>query len=142
MAARFDVLVEALEGDPLAATSLAEGAARLNGRSDVALLARLPALLHVLDALDRRDADDIRRCVRTMALGMKRFALRAAERGNAVPYLDDDDELHEYCYVVAGCVGEMLTRLLARGLPGDDATLAERRLALSPVVGEALQLTN
>jgi farnesyl-diphosphate farnesyltransferase len=142
VAARFDALVEALAGDPLAATSLATGAARLNGRSDVALLARLPALLHVLDALDARDAEDIRRCVRTMALGMKRFATRAAERGPAVPYLDDDAELHEYCYVVAGCVGEMLTRLLEHGLGGDDAALAERRLALAPVVGEALQLTN
>ena len=25
------------------------------------------------------------------------------------PYLDDDAELRDYCYVVAGIVGEMLT---------------------------------
>ena len=142
MAARFDALVAALEGDGAAATRLAQGATSLNGRSDVALLVRLPALLHVLESLHAGDADDIRRCVRTMALGMKRFAARGAERGPAVPYLDDDAELHEYCYVVAGCVGEMLTRLLEHGLPEDRADLAERRLALAPVVGEALQLTN
>ena len=142
MAARFDALVAALEGDGAAATRLAQGATSLNGRSDVALLVRLPALLHVLESLHAGDADDIRRCVRTMALGMKRFAARGAERGPAVPYLDDDDELHEYCYVVAGCVGEMLTRLLEHGLPEDRSDLAERRLALAPVVGEALQLTN
>ena len=142
MAARFDALVAALEGDEAAAARLSGGALSLNGRSDVALLVRLPALLHVLDSLDPRDADDIRRCVRTMALGMKRFAMRAAERGPAVPYIDDDAELHEYCYVVAGCVGEMLTRLLAHGLPGESPELAARRLALAPVVGEALQLTN
>ena len=142
MAARFDALVAALEGDCAAATRLAQGATSLNGRSDVALLVRLPALLHVLESLHAGDADDIRRCVRTMALGMKRFAARGAERGPAVPYLDDDDELHEYCYVVAGCVGEMLTRLLEHGLPEDRSDLAERRLALAPVVGEALQLTN
>ena len=142
MAARFDALVAALVGDEAAAARLSGGALSLNGRSDVALLVRLPALLHVLASLDPRDADDIRRCVRTMALGMKRFATRAAERGPAVPYLDDDAELHEYCYVVAGCVGEMLTRLLAHGLPGESPELAARRLALAPVVGEALQLTN
>ena len=142
IAARFDALVAALDGDESSATRLAQGAASLNGRSDVALLVRLPALLHVLAALDPRDADDIRRCVRTMALGMKRFATRAAERGPTVPYLDDDAELHEYCYVVAGCVGEMLTRLLEHGMGDDRSDVAARRLALAPVVGEALQLTN
>jgi farnesyl-diphosphate farnesyltransferase len=142
MGARFDALVTALDGDGAAALRLATGATSLNGRSDVALLVRLPALLHVLASLEQRDAADIRRCVRTMALGMKRFATRAAERGPSVPYLDDDAELHEYCYVVAGCVGEMLTRLLEHGLPKDGPDVAERRLALAPVVGEALQLTN
>src|SRR5262245_14729578 len=142
MSARFDALVASLDGDDDAAATLSVGARALHMRSDVALLVRLPALLRVLRALDPRDADDIRACVRTMAMGMKRFATRAAERGNAGPYLDDDAELHEYCYVVAGCVGEMLTRLLAHGLDGDDAHLAERRLSLAPVVGEALQLTN
>src|SRR6185369_3259201 len=142
MEARFDALVASLDGDGAAAVRLSEGAASMNGRSDVALLARLPALLHVLASLDERDAADIRRCVRTMALGMKRLATRAATRGPAVPYLDDDAELHEYCYAVAGCVGEMLTRLLEHGLPEDRSDLAERRLALAPVVGEALQLTN
>ena len=142
MARRFDALIAAMEGDELGVASLATGAASLNGRSDVALLVRLPALLRVLHALDPADAADIRQCVRTMSLGMKRFATRAAERGTAVPYLDDDQELHEYCYVVAGCVGEMLTRLLAHGLPAESGEQAARRLALAPVVGEALQLTN
>jgi farnesyl-diphosphate farnesyltransferase len=142
MGRRFDALVAALEGDEVEAAELARGATSLNGRSDVALLVRLPALLRLLASLPPGDADDIRRCVRTMALGMRRFATRAAERGPALPYLDDDAELHEYCYTVAGCVGEMLTRLLTRGLSGDEPSLAERRLALAPVVGEALQLTN
>src|SRR5262245_64824725 len=45
MGARFDALVAALEGDEDAAATLAEGARALHGRSDVALLVRLPALL-------------------------------------------------------------------------------------------------
>ena len=106
------------------------------------LLVRLPALLHVLDSLPPADAADVRTCVGTMARGMKRYAMRAAERGARVPYLEDDAELHDYCYVVAGCVGEMLTRLVERDIVDDDSATAERRLALAPVVGEALQLTN
>ena len=140
--ARFDALLAGLDGDRDAARSLSAGAAAQHARADMDLLARLPALLLVLDSLLPDDAADVRRCVRTMALGMKRYATRAAERGARVPYLDDDAELHDYCYVVAGCVGEMLTRLVARDITEDDDWTAARRLELAPVVGEALQLTN
>jgi farnesyl-diphosphate farnesyltransferase len=142
MAARFDDLVGALAGDADAATRLSRGAAAQRPRADLDLIARLPALLSVLDALEPADAADVRACVTTMTLGMKRYATRAVERGHETPYLDDDRELRDYCYVVAGCVGEMLTRLVARGLPDDDADTVRRRLELAPVVGEALQLTN
>ncbi|HEY6196511.1 MAG TPA: squalene/phytoene synthase family protein, partial [Candidatus Eisenbacteria bacterium] len=146
VAARFDSLLAALDGDADAARALSAAASAQHARADMDLLVRLPALLRLLDALAPADAADVRQCVRTMALGMKRYATRAAERGALVPYLDDDAELHDYCHVVAGCVGEMLTRLVARDLAadaaGDDAATASRRLALAPVVGEALQLTN
>ena len=142
MAARFDALPLALDGDREAAAWLAAGARAQRSREDLNLIARLPALLHVLESLPADDATDVRTCVRTMAAGMKRYATRAAERGPRVPYLDDDAELHDYCHVVAGCVGEMLTRLVTRGLADDPPALAARRLALAPVVGEALQLTN
>jgi farnesyl-diphosphate farnesyltransferase len=142
MADRFDRLLAALDGDERAGQSLAVEAAARPARADLTLLARLPALLQVLAALEPADAADVRTCVRTMTTGMRRYATRAATRGLAVPYLDDDAELHDYCFVVAGCVGEMLTRLVARTLPDDPPALAERRLALAPVVGEALQLTN
>ena len=143
MAERFDELVAALEGDRAAADRLATAAAALRPRADdLDLLTRLPALLRVLDSLDPADAEDVRRCVRTMTDGMKRYATRAAGRSGLEPYLEDDTELHDYCHVVAGCVGEMLTRLVSRTIEDDDARVAERRLALAPVVGEALQLTN
>jgi farnesyl-diphosphate farnesyltransferase len=142
VAERFDALLAALDGDPSAAWGLAGGAAALPPHDELDVLARLPALLHVLDSLPGADAADVRLCVRTLALGMKRYATRAAARGPAAPYLDDDAELHDYCYVVAGCVGEMLTRLVSREIPDDDPARAARRLALAPVVGEALQLTN
>ncbi len=142
ISARFDTLLAALDHDREAAARLSADASAQRPRADMGLLVRLPALLHVLDSLPPADAVDVRRCVRTMALGMQRYATRAAARGARVPYLDDDAELRDYCYVVAGCVGEMLTQLVARDLVHDDAALAARRLELAPVVGEALQLTN
>lgn len=141
--ARFATLQAGLDGDRGAADSIAAEAARVAGdHSDMALLAHLPVVLRVLDDLPSADADAVRSGVRTLCEGMRRYTVRAIERGAEVPHLDDEHELHDYCYVVAGCVGEMLTRLfaLAGRLP-DDAVQAER-LALSPTVGEALQLTN
>jgi len=135
VAARFDALLAAIEGDAGAARSLSAAAAAQRARADMDLLVRLPALLHVLDSLRPDDAADVRRCVRTMALGMKHYATREAMRGTRVPYLDDD-------VAVVVQFGEMLTRLVARDLRDDDAETAARRLALAPVVGEALQLTN
>jgi farnesyl-diphosphate farnesyltransferase len=73
---------------------------------------------------------------------MERYAARAARRGPSLPYLDDERELDDYCWTVAGCVGVMLTEVFAAeyGLANDG--VQEQRLAVAPVVGEALQLTN
>jgi farnesyl-diphosphate farnesyltransferase len=72
---------------------------------------------------------------------MCRYAARAATRPPGTPYLDGEAELHDYCWIVAGCVGVMLTRL-AEATAGGSAAAQARRLELAPVVGEALQLTN
>ncbi len=143
VSARFDRLLAALDGDDVAAGSLAAAAATTaDGRDDLALVAALPRVLSVVATLPAGHQAALRLGVGTLASGMRRYATRAATRGEQVPYLDTEEELHDYCYVVAGCVGEMLTRLHAAeyALPEDDA-FAER-FALSPVVGEALQLTN
>ncbi len=141
---RFATLLASLDGQPEAAEALANEAATVAGnRPDMQLLKHLPKVLRVLAGLPRAEGQAVRDGVRTLSQGMQRYAVRAIERGPHVPHLDDEAELHDYCYVVAGCVGEMLTRLFAHtaGLPEhDDAQTS--RLALSPVVGEALQLTN
>lgn len=140
---RFELLLASLCGEVAAARTLAAQAARVAaGRADLGLVSRLGSVLRVLDHLPVAQAAAVRDCVLTLTRGMRRYAVRAIERGPGVPHLDDEHELHDYCYVVAGCVGEMLTRLFAQtGRLADDAMQAER-LALSPVVGEALQLTN
>ena len=141
---RFAALLASLDNEPGAAETLAtEAAAAAGNRPDMQLLTQLPRVLRVLAGLPRAEALAVRDGVRTLSQGMQRYAVRAVERGAQVPHLDDEAELHDYCYVVAGCVGEMLTRLFAHtgGLPEEDDAQATR-LALSPVVGEALQLTN
>jgi farnesyl-diphosphate farnesyltransferase len=150
---RFFQLIAAVKGDTRMAEELAAGAASLRGRASAAhveLVARTPEVLRAFSALPVADRVDVGEAVIVMALGMRRYAGRAAERrakaaGGAegallVPYLDDDAELKDYCWIVAGCVGVMLTRLFGRRVPASAADA--RRLELAPVVGEGLQLTN
>jgi len=141
--ARFDRLIAALAGDRTPAAELSGAAAGVDGgRAEFELLAELPRVLRVHAALPPADREAVTSCLRTLATGMRRYATRAAGRSAASPYLDDERELHDYCFVVAGCVGIMLTRLFATRVPARDPATEERRLALAPAVGEALQLTN
>jgi len=140
---RFAALGRVLGGDVEAAESLAAGARRLGGSgADLALLSDLPKILVAYGTLPEEDRSAIATGVGTMAAGMSRYSARAAGRAPGACYVDDEDELHDYCWVVAGCVGVMLTQLLERRLgPGPDP-LRERRREAAPIVGEALQLTN
>ena len=139
---RFDLLQAAIGGDEAAARALAARAEPLAaGRADLALVASLPRVWRAWRALPSPDRECVGEGVATMTEGMRRYAGRAAGRPPGLPYLDTEAELHEYCFVVAGCVGVMLTRLAARRAPAAAAVEA-RRLALAPRVGEALQLTN
>jgi farnesyl-diphosphate farnesyltransferase len=140
--ARFDLLLLALGDDPVPAEALAARARALPaGGSDLELLAGLPRVRRSWLALAPGDRTIVAEGVRTMAQGMSRYAARAAGRPAGAPYLDDEAELHDYCWVVAGCVGVMLTRLFAARSPAPPE-LERRRLELAPDVGEALQLTN
>jgi len=141
--ARFALLLAALGDDEAPGQELAGGVRGVpGGRSDLELVAGLPRLLRVWRTLPPVDRAALGDCVRTLAPGMCRYAARAAERPPGTPYLDTEAELHDYCWVVAGCVGVMLTRLCGARHPASDPALERRRLELAPTVGEALQLTN
>jgi farnesyl-diphosphate farnesyltransferase len=146
IAGRFARFLDALAGDLAASERLAgDAAACAGGREDLELVAHLPAVLRAFEALDDHDRHPIAEAVKEMGRGMRRYAVRGAARapaqGEPPPYLDTEVELHDYCFVVAGCVGVMLTRLFNRRALAEEAVVAER-LALAPIVGEALQLTN
>lgn len=148
---RFDAFAAALGGDAAAAASLATAApasgpspaAARHPDSDFDLLAHLPLVLEAFRALEPGDREAVAEGVRTMSDGMRRYAARAARRGPGVCYVDDEAELRDYCWVVAGCVGVMLTKLHERRAgPEPAGGVRERRRQLAPKVGEALQLTN
>jgi len=78
----------------------------------------------------------IKRCVELMCYGMPRFQFNASLKG-----LPSSTDLDDYCYYVAGVVGEMLTELFC-----DYSAEAARRQAslraLSASFAQGLQMTN
>jgi farnesyl-diphosphate farnesyltransferase len=142
---RFDRFAAALVGDERAGRHLAEEAAaasQRNGAADVELVAHLPQVLRAHREIPASARVAVCDCVSTLSAGMRRYAVRATARGRDVPYLDDESELDDYCWLVAGCVGVMLTRLYAEAYRVTDSGAQARRLELAPIVGQALQLTN
>ncbi len=141
---RFD---HAMAGDEAAARSLSREVGPLAaGRDDLDLLAHFPRVWRAFQALEPEDRAIVSETVRVLAAGMCRYASRDAERragsSEAVPYLDDESELFDYCWVVAGCIGVMLSRLFGAVIGETTGPRAERRLERAPFVGRALQLTN
>ena len=139
---RFARFLDALEGDAAAADELARAAASAGQAADLDLVAHLPRVLGAFDSLAPELREPVREGVATLAHGMRRYGIRAATRPPAAAYVDTTAELEDYCWIVAGCVGVMLTRLYAAAYraPEDDAQ--RQRLELAPIVGRALQLTN
>lgn len=103
------------------------------------LMAAAPAVLDAFFGLRPAARELIREHTVRTARGMMDFVDRTDDGGRLL--LEDLDDLRQYCYVVAGIVGEMLTELF----------LLERR-ELQPIAvelrdrsrhfGEALQLVN
>jgi farnesyl-diphosphate farnesyltransferase len=78
----------------------------------------------------------IKRCVELMCYGMPRFQFNASLKG-----LPRSSDLDDYCYYVAGVVGEMLTDLFCDYSP----EIARRRNSLSALAAsfaQGLQMTN
>ncbi len=76
---------------------------------------------------------------RTMIVGVRRLIERSAARGLAYPAVTNQDELREYCYYVAGTVGEMLCAMFAAHLHLPALASAK---GLAVELGIGLQLVN
>ncbi len=137
-AQHYDALVGMLEGRT-APEAFAEGllaAAPIALTTERELIHQAPALATVYHGLPEAQQRALRRCVRIMCQGMLRFEPLKHPHG-----LPDREHFRDYCYVVAGVVGEMLTELFALS----DTAIARQRdrlMALARGFGQGLQMTN
>ncbi|MGO9935081.1 MAG: phytoene/squalene synthase family protein [Steroidobacteraceae bacterium] len=100
------------------------------------LVANMDRIIRVMATLSEAQQAAIRRCVELMCYGMPRFQFSAGLQG-----LPRSGDLDDYCYYVAGVVGEMLTDLFCDYSPA----IAARRPALSALAAsfaQGLQMTN
>jgi farnesyl-diphosphate farnesyltransferase len=107
------------------------------------LLAECEASLKLLEALETADRERVRAVLTTILSGqeldLRRFA--DASRGN-VKALAGAEELEDYTYRVAGCVGEFWTRMCRAHLFARDALDDASLLARGVRFGQGLQLVN
>lgn len=136
--ARFDLLVAALE-NPDAAEQLGaqlEGALAGATVAERDLMTDARRVVTIFHGLPAEQQGPVRRCVTIMTAGMARFEHLKAPDG-----LDTTQAFHDYCYRVAGVVGEMLTDLFALEVPAI-ARDRTRMRAQAVAFGEGLQMTN
>ena len=135
---RYFTLVEAaLGGSEAAAAALAQP---LGDTDDERALMRDAAqVMSRVQALEPEYHAAVATCAQAMTGGVRRLIARSAERGLAYPAVRNMAELREYCYYVAGVVGEMLCTMMAHFLRWPEL----RRLRDQAVeLGIGLQLVN
>lgn len=103
------------------------------------LLSEVPAVLDAFFALSPEAIELIRVHTARTARGMAGFVARVSDEGEL--RLTDLADLQEYCYVVAGIVGELLTELFLLEQPVLAPVAGELR-GRSRAFGEGLQLVN
>ncbi len=105
----------------------------------VRLVAETPAVLEAFHGLSPAAIPPIREHVIRSAEGMAGFVARTGDSGALT--LGGLKDLRDYCYAVAGIVGEMLTELFLLDRP-ELATVALSLRDRASFFGEALQLVN
>ncbi|MGA9852978.1 MAG: squalene/phytoene synthase family protein [Gammaproteobacteria bacterium] len=135
----YESFVAAVAGRGDAQVFACDFSSRLALHASVAerrLIAETPRVLAITARFSAKERAALAECVAIMSRGMAAF-----QRKKSIMGLSNLTEHARYCYVVAGCVGEMLTRLFIEYLPELETRRAElMRLAVS--FGQCLQMTN
>ncbi len=100
------------------------------------LIANTATVIQITHRFNQRQRAALERCVAIMAQGMAQY-----QDSETLDGLQDTDDLGQYCYYVAGVVGEMLTELFCDYCAEIDA----HRATLMPLAvsfGQGLQMTN
>lgn len=100
------------------------------------LVENIAKIIRVTHSFSTREQEALTRCIRVMCSGMPEF-----QRNKSLTGLKDVGQLEEYCYVVAGVVGEMLTELFCVYCP-DLEKKRDKMMKLAVSFGQALQMTN
>ncbi len=100
------------------------------------LIQLTPRVIAITRCFNPEQIDALATCVEVMATGMPVFQNWNLQNG--VKTMADMDN---YCYYVAGCVGEMLAKLFCDYSP-EIAQHREKMLQLSVSFGQGLQMTN
>ena len=107
------------------------------------LLQSLPdifALLHTLTPPDRRR---VRNVVHTLTRGMQTdLTTFPPTESSTITAIQTDQQLDDYTYLIAGCVGEFWTQTLIAHTPALHHWRPDHMAALGVKYGTALQLTN
>lgn len=101
-----------------------------------AIFENLPRLIHITRSLNAREREALERSIRLMCGGMSRYQVLRSPGG-----LERLSDLNDYCYHVAGVVGEFLTDVFCNY----SAEIAEKREILRTLAisfGQGLQMTN
>ena len=107
------------------------------------LLAALSELLVLLNALDDADAELTRSVVDTLTSGMHFDLTTFPARGSDNPTaLQTPEQMDEYCYLVAGCVGEFWTSMSVLHTDSLAHWDEQEMRSLGVRFGLALQMTN
>ena len=133
---RFVAVLYGKEPAAVLATDLVPQLSKQTLAAEAALVSSMERVVRVTNSLDVQQRHAIQRCVEVMAGGMHQFQQTASLRG--VPRQTDMDD---YCYYVAGVVGEMLTELFC----AYDPQIARQRPALHDLdvsFAQGLQMTN
>jgi farnesyl-diphosphate farnesyltransferase len=105
-------------------------------RDELDLIANTPTVLRILHTCSKDDQTAVSRCVSIMSEGMSHFHAKQTQSG-----LRDLHEFEEYCYVVAGVVGELLTSVFSKHSDAFAKNIQGHE-ALAIDFGQALQMTN
>jgi farnesyl-diphosphate farnesyltransferase len=136
-------LAGAIQGD--AAGDVAKLAATFSvGQKDESerkLIEQLLGLLEWLDDLTAADRAEVRKVLATINRGQT-FDLEWFGASSSINALRTADELDEYTYLVAGCVGEFWTRLCFAHVPAFSERPEAEMIELGVRYGRGLQLIN
>jgi farnesyl-diphosphate farnesyltransferase len=134
-----DLFIEVVAGGAMARAFSSRLLSLLSARASADerdLVAHTPSVVRITHSFNRRQRAALERCIRIMAHGMYRF-----QEVNLGVGLQTQKDLDDYCYHVAGVVGELLTELFCDYSPDIDRHQAGL-MPLAVSFGQGLQMTN